>query len=75
MEHWRSTLTASLDQAIEEGSQRTFVFHPQFIGRSDQKLAIMEEVIELAKQRGMWIAPVREIAQFAADTLLTREMA
>jgi peptidoglycan/xylan/chitin deacetylase (PgdA/CDA1 family) len=71
LDEWQATLDRTIDEALAEGGQRTIIFHPEFIGASDEKLAVVSKLIERAKAEDMWIARARDIAAFvAAETSL-----
>ena len=66
LDEWRAALDRTIDDALAEGGQRTIIFHPEFIGASNEKLAIVSKLIERAKAEDMWIARARDIAAFVA---------
>ena len=61
---WRAQLDRTLHDAVRERGHRTIVFHPNFLGTSDEKLDVVLRVIESAKKLGMWVAPIRDVASF-----------
>jgi peptidoglycan/xylan/chitin deacetylase (PgdA/CDA1 family) len=63
---WRTELTRIVLDAAEEGSARTVIFHPNFLGTSPEKLDALRHLIAVAKTQDVWIAPAREVAAFAA---------
>jgi peptidoglycan/xylan/chitin deacetylase (PgdA/CDA1 family) len=69
LDHWRATLRRAVESAIAEGSQRTIIFHPNFIAQSDEKLSVVTDLIKMAREAGMWIAPANDVAHFAAAQL------
>ena len=69
LQHWIDSLHDTLDVAIKEGSQRTVIFHPTFLARSEAKLDVVTELIERARQADFWIAPAGEVARFVAEEL------
>ena len=66
---WRAELDGIVDAALEEGGCRTLVFHPNFLATSEEKLSVLLNVIARAKARDIWIAPLRDIAGFAASEM------
>lgn len=66
LDEWRAQLDRLVADAVAEGSHRTVIFHPNFLGTSDDKLAALHHLIEVARASDLWIAPVREVAAFAA---------
>lgn len=66
---WASNLKDMLGRLIARGEQRTLIFHPEFLGRADDKLAVLGDFVALARQEDIWIAPARDIAAFVADEL------
>lgn len=66
---WLAELTSTVDAAVAEGSHRTVIFHPNFLGTSADKLGALRHLIRVARDRPVWIAPVREIAAFAAKEM------
>ena len=69
LEQWAAELNAIMDAALEDGGHRTLVFHPNFLGTSEEKLDVLRGVIDRAKALDIWIAPAREIAAFAANEM------
>ena len=63
---WQGELDRILGAALLEKSHRTVIFHPNFLGTSEEKLDVLRHLIAAAKSRDVWIAPVRDVAQFAA---------
>lgn len=66
MKAWTDELDAMVDAVVEEGGQRTVVFHPMFLAQSPQKVAALLGLIERARDADLWIAPVGEVARFVA---------
>lgn len=66
---WDAALSATIDQTLTEGGQRTIIFHPEFIGMSDEKFAVVRRLLERAKHEDMWIAPARDVAAFVAGEM------
>jgi peptidoglycan/xylan/chitin deacetylase (PgdA/CDA1 family) len=62
---WIRTLDEAVDALLEEGGQRTVLFHPHFIGSSDEKLDVLKHLLARARREDIWIAPAGEVARFA----------
>jgi peptidoglycan/xylan/chitin deacetylase (PgdA/CDA1 family) len=66
LDFWHAELDRALLSALAEGSQRTVIFHPNFLASSEQKLDVLRALIASAAKQDIWIAPVRDLARFAA---------
>jgi hypothetical protein len=66
LDEWRTTLCRSLERTRDTGGQCTIIFHPHFLAKSGAKLAVVEELIQIARHADFWIAPAGEVARFAA---------
>jgi hypothetical protein len=66
---WIETLDRAVDAIIAEGSHRTVLFHPHFIGADDEKLSVLRHLLAPARAEDIWVAPAAEIARFAAHEM------
>ena len=66
---WRARLEQVITDALADGGQRTVIFHPNFIGTSDDKLSVLQALIAFAKSRDVWIAPLRDVVHFASTAM------
>ena len=66
LDDWRAELDALVGAALADGGHRTVIFHPNFIGSSNDKLDVLRHLIATAQAQDVWIAPVGDVARFAA---------
>lgn len=66
IQEWSAALARTLEAALLEGGQRTFVFHSMFLAHSRQKQDELTGLIRHAKEADVWIASAGEIARFVA---------
>lgn len=67
--HWRAELERIVDEAVSDRGHRAIVFHPDYVGRAPDKLDQVSHVIQYARSKGLWIAPMAEVAAFAKTLL------
>ncbi|KAL1840777.1 hypothetical protein VTJ49DRAFT_7732 [Mycothermus thermophilus] len=64
---FREWLMKKIDEVVEEGRFVSILFHP-FLTTSEEKCAIMEEVVKrLSQDERIWVAPCREIAKWVKE--------
>ena len=63
---WRRHLMAVVNRLSEHGGQHTVIFHPDFLALQSEKLDVVRELIDLALEADLWLAPAGEVARFVA---------
>lgn len=66
LSEWKAELDRIVAAALAEGGHRTVIFHPNFLGTSDEKLGALRHLIDTARVQDIWLAPAGDVAAFAA---------
>ncbi len=67
---WQEHLDHTLERVLEEGGQRTLIFHPHFLAHSAEKLDVLKRLLDRVREdSNIWVAPTYEVASFAAQQL------